>query len=223
MNKILVIAAHADDETLGCGGTIARHIAEGDLVKVIFMTDGVSSRSDFVRQEGKIRGSCAVEALGALGVCTYEQFDFPDNKMDMLPLLDIINPIENVLLKYQPSVVYTHFAEDLNIDHRLVNQAVMTACRPQMGSSVKKILAFEVLSSTEWNSTQKEVFKPQYVVDIDDYWPQKLQALGAYQQELRSFPHSRSIKCIEALAVLRGATYGFVKAEAFVVERFLVN
>ena len=221
MNKVLVIAAHADDEALGCGGTIARHIAEGDLVKVLFMTDGVSSRSS-LEQAGEERSNAAVEALRVLGISDHQQFDLPDNQMDSLSLLEIIQPIEGVLREYQPNVVYTHFAEDLNVDHRVVNQAVMTACRPQKGSSVKKILTFEVLSSTEWNSTQKTVFKPQYIVDISDYWSQKFQALCAYQDEMREFPHSRSLECIEALAILRGATHGMAKAEGFVVERLLV-
>lgn len=219
-NKVLVVAAHADDETLGCGGTIARHIAEGDLVKVLFMTNGVSSRGSSKLEEDE-RSNAAYEAMKSLGVLDYQQFDFPDNKMDSLPLLDIVLPIETVVCSFQPNIVYTHFAEDLNIDHRIVNQAVMTACRPQKGSSVRKILTFEVLSSTEWNSTQKIAFRPQYIVDVSDYWKKKLDALKAYQNEMREFPHSRSLECIEALAILRGATHGMTKAEGFVVERIL--
>ncbi|USE39414.1 PIG-L deacetylase family protein [Endozoicomonas sp. SCSIO W0465] len=221
MNKILVVAAHADDETLGCGGTIARHIAEGDHVKILFMTDGVSSRGT-QQAACEIRNSAAIKALSALGTKDYQQLDFPDNKMDSLPLLEIVKPIESVISTYQPNIVYTHFADDLNIDHRIVNQAVMTACRPQNGNSIRKIFSFEVLSSTEWNSTQRPVFNPQYIVDISDYWGKKVNALNAYKEELRVFPHSRSLECIEALAILRGATHGITKAEAFVIERYLV-
>jgi LmbE family N-acetylglucosaminyl deacetylase len=221
MNSILVIVAHADDETLGCGGTIAKHVANGDEVKIIFMTNGVGSRIDHCDSDTAVRASSLCQAMSVLGVNDYQCFNFPDNQMDSVALLTIVKVIEDIITKLQPGIIYTHFAHDLNIDHRITHQAVMTACRPIKGSSVKKILSFEVLSSSEWNSTSSATFNPQYIVDINSYWQKKEQALQCYQEELRDFPHSRSLKCIEALATLRGATHGFFKAEAFQVERIL--
>jgi len=224
MNKnVLVVVAHADDESLGCGGTIARHIDEGDNVGIIFMTNGVSSRLEVDSCEVEKRQSAMTRAMEQLGVKDITCFDFPDNKMDSLPLLNITQSIEGVIDTFQPNIVYTHFSHDLNIDHRITHQAVMTACRPQKHSSVKTILTFEILSSTEWNSPSFKTFTPQYFVDINKYWDKKLQALYCYKEELRVFPHSRSIECIEALAIYRGCTNGMKKAEAFHVERIICS
>ena len=220
-SNVLIIVAHADDETLGCAGTIAKHIAEGDNVSVIFMTDGVSSRNNNKLQHEVERNIAMDNAMKALGVENYQCFDFPDNQMDSVPLLSIIKAIETMINSFEPKVIYTHFAHDLNIDHQITHQAVMTACRPIKDSSVKEIYSFEVLSSTEWQSTSQPNFQGQYIVDITPYWHKKEQALLCYQEELRDFPHSRSLPCIEALATLRGASHGFVKAEAFQVERIL--
>lgn len=220
-NKVLVVAAHADDEALGCGGTIAKHIASGDSVHIIFMTNGVSSRENSTETDQNNRNCALTQAMRELGVENWQCFDFPDNQMDSVPLLSIVKAIESVIAKYQPNIIYSHFSHDLNIDHQITHQAVMTACRPIKGSSVEEIYSFEVLSSTEWNSHQATNFKPHYIVDISQLWDKKKQALDCYQEELREFPHSRSIECIEALAVMRGATHGFAKAEAFQVERIL--
>ena len=220
-NNVLIIVAHADDETLGCAGTIAKHIFDGDNVSVIFMTDGVSSRNSSSRQHALERNSSMDNAMKVLGVEIYQCFDFPDNQMDSVPLLNIIKALECKIEKFKPSIVYTHFAHDLNIDHQITHQAVMTACRPIIGSSVKEIYSFEVLSSTEWQSSSQPSFRSQYIVDISSYWHKKEQALLCYHEELRYFPHSRSLPCIEALATLRGTTHGFAKAEAFQVERIL--
>jgi len=219
--NVLVIAAHADDEALGCGGTIAKHIANGDIVHIIFMTNGIDARDNSSNNDTTLRISALKQAMTVLGVDAYQCFDFPDNQMDSIALLTIVKAIEGIINKFQPSIVYSHFAHDLNIDHQITHQAVMTACRPIKGSSVKKILSFEVLSSSEWRLTSSPNFQAQYIVDISQYWQKKEQALLCYQEELRDFPHSRSIKCIEALATLRGATHGFAKAEAFQVERIL--
>jgi LmbE family N-acetylglucosaminyl deacetylase len=221
-NSILVVAAHADDEALGCAGTVAKHISEGDNVSILFMTDGVSSRNDSNHNHERNRSSAMDKAMACLGVKNYQCFDFPDNKMDSIPLLSVVKSIESVIDECQPNIIYTHFAHDLNIDHRITHQAVMTACRPILGSCIEKILSFEVLSSTEWQSSSSPNFKPQYIVDISQHWQRKQQVLACYQEELRDFPHSRSLSCVEALATLRGGTHGFTKAEAFQVERILI-
>jgi len=220
-SNVLIIVAHADDETLGCSGTIAKHVADGDNVSVIFMTDGVSSRNSSSLQHEVERNTAMDKAMKVLGVERYQCFDFPDNQMDSVPLLSIVKSIETVIDKLKPNIIYSHFAHDLNIDHQITHQAVMTACRPIKGSSVKEIYSFEVLSSTEWQSISQPSFQGQYIVDITPYWHKKEQALLCYQEELRDFPHSRSLACIEALAILRGASHGFEKSEAFQVERIL--
>ncbi len=219
--NILVVAAHADDETLGCGGTIAKHIANGDTVAVIFMTDGISARAEVSNKANEQRHLAATNAMKKLAITEVHYFDFPDNSMDTVPLIELVKAVESVIKEVKPETIYTHFAHDLNIDHRLTHSAVMTACRPQTGSSVKNIFSFEVLSSTEWNSPSQPSFIPQYIVNIEKFWHKKFQALQCYHEELRPFPHSRSLECIEAQATLRGASYGFKKAEAFQVERIL--
>ena len=152
MNKcLLVIAAHSDDEALGCAGTIARHVAEGDDVHVVFMTNGVGSRN--VECSATLhREQLAKSAAKVMGIKTINGFDFPDNKMDSVPLLEITQAIETVIEQIKPELIYTHHYGDLNIDHRVTHQAVMTACRPRPGFCVKELYAFEVLSSTEWQT-----------------------------------------------------------------------
>lgn len=221
MTIVLIVVAHADDEVLGCGGTIAKHVAAGDQVSVVIMTDGVLSRILSGKSDQDERENATFNAMKILGVGNFYQLMFPDNQMDSVSLLSITQALENIISDIAPAVVYTHFAHDLNIDHRLTLKAVMIACRPQITSSVKKILSFEVLSSTEWNSSSSFTFIPQYVVNISSFWEKKLAALKCYDLEMRDYPHSRSYECVEALAVLRGASNGFNKAEAFFVERIL--
>ena len=132
---ILIVAAHADDEVLGCGGAMARHVAEGDEVHVIFMADGISARgAEFDRS---VRERACVQAMELLGVRSHHALGMPDNRMDSLSLLEIVQPLEQRIHALRPHRVYTHHAGDLNIDHRLTHQAVMTACRPLPGASVR--------------------------------------------------------------------------------------
>lgn len=219
--SILVVASHPDDEVIGCGGTIAMHTAAGDQVAVIFMTNGESSRGEAVSDNITSRNKDCEEALKVLGIKNVMKFDYPDNMMDQVPLLDVTKSIEIAIDKFKPSIIYTHFSEDLNVDHRITHQAVITACRPQSWSPVKSIFLFEVLSATEWNSNSKSKFNPNKFVDISDFWSTKLLALNKYSKELRPFPHSRNIKTIEALSIYRGATVGLNQAEAFQVERII--
>lgn len=221
--KVLIIVAHADDEALGCGGAIAKHVKAGDDVSIIFMTNGVSSRNEADTEYKDItnRELAKKASLKILGINKHWQLNFPDNKMDIIPLLEIVQQIEPIIKEVFPEIIYTHFAFDLNIDHQITHSAVMTASRPQLNSSVKKILSFEVLSSSEWGSPYKPRFSPQYFINISDEWETKLKALKCYDLEMRKPPHSRSYQCIEALAIFRGETNGFNKAEAFQVERIL--
>jgi len=165
---VLVVAAHPDDEVFGCGGTIAKHIALGDKVHVVFMTNGVGSRNASFK-EAQERRKASQDVANILGISSTQQFEFPDNKMDTIALLDVVQSIEKVIDKLQPKIIYTHHAGDLNIDHQLTHKAVMTACRPQPGFCVKEIYAFEVLSSTEWQTPGYMPFLINKYVDITNY------------------------------------------------------
>jgi LmbE family N-acetylglucosaminyl deacetylase len=218
-NTVLVVAAHADDEALGCGGSLAKHVAAGDKVHVIFVADGVTSRGG-TGQEDLVRRQQATEkARQILGISTMTFLDLPDNRLDSLSLLDIVQPLEALIGELQPEIICTHHYGDLNVDHRLVHQAVMTACRPLPGSTVREILAFEVMSSTEWSSPGLAPFIPNLFVDISAQMEIKMQALEAYALEMRASPHSRSLTHLRCLAQHRGNSVGVEAAEAFMVMR----
>lgn len=215
---VLVVAAHTDDEAMGCGGTIARHVAEGDQVHLLFMTDGVGSR-EVIAEEAIERLNAAHQAVKVLGVNSFTNLNFPDNRMDSVALLDIVKEVEAKITEIQPEVIYTHHLGDLNIDHQITHKAVMTACRPQPNFSVKNIYAFEVLSSTEWQTPSHMPFVPNVFIDITDYLTIKMQALKAYEEEMREAPHSRSLEHLELLAKHRGYTVGVKAAEGFMLVR----
>jgi LmbE family N-acetylglucosaminyl deacetylase len=223
--RILVVAAHPDDEVLGCGGTLAKFAAAGSAVNVSFMSDGVTSRpadSDTHQREREARKAAAMRAGAILGVQNLTFGVFPDNRMDSVALLDITREIEDLIAKIRPDTVLTHHAGDLNIDHRRVHEAVVTACRPQPGHSVRTLLSFEVPSSTEWHlGGSAPAFLPNWFEDITATLDRKLAALDAYEAELRDWPHPRSRKSVEYLARWRGATVGAQAAEAFMLGRQL--
>jgi LmbE family N-acetylglucosaminyl deacetylase len=223
MVKVLCVAAHPDDEALGCSGTLARHVVRGDEVQVLFLADGVGSRGGDLGLESVGRQSAAKRALTALGIERWQSLLLHDNGLDTYPLLDLIKHIESFLQIFPAEVIYTHHCSDLNIDHQITHRAVLTACRPVPGQSVRSIYCFEVLSSTEWGIGGSQPFRPNYFVDITHYWPQKLDALEAYAAEMREFPHARSMRAVEALATLRGSSVGVAYAEAFMLERALVS
>jgi len=218
MNKtILVIAAHSDDEALGCSGVIARHVAEGDNVHLLFMTDGVASRSG--SGDGDNRLTSAHSASKILRVTSFTNLNFPDNQMDSIPLLSIVKEVENKISGLQPEIIYTHHTGDLNVDHQITHKAVVTACRPQPSFCVEEIYAFEVLSSTEWNTPGVAAFSPNVFIDITDYIDIKKQVIEVYSEEMRQPPHSRSIDNALRLNALRGNSVGVDYAEAFELIR----
>ncbi|WP_018969630.1 PIG-L deacetylase family protein [Rubritalea marina] len=220
--NILVVAAHADDEILGCGGTMAKHADAGDDVAVIFLTNGVGSRGagEEDSQNVELRDCSAQKALGIVGARSLTRLELPDNAMDSVSRLEIIQALEPYIKSFQPETIYTHHGGDLNIDHRRVLEAVLTACRPQPGSFLSQIYSFEVASSTAWQgSSLSSAFSPNHYIDISQQLDRKLTALEAYSEEMRDFPHARSIKALEVQAKFRGAQVGLEAAEAFVLER----
>ena len=224
-SSILVVAAHPDDEVLGCGGTIARHTRAGDRVTVLIMADGVGSRG--IEPAGKPldeRRECARRASQTLGVHELILLSYPDNQLDSVPLLQLVKEVETVIDRCGPTIVYTHHRDDVNVDHTRTHDAVITACRPQPGGRVERLLFFETASSTEWRPVGSgAAFAPSWFIDISATLPVKLEALAAYGAELRDFPHSRSLAAVEHLARWRGAAAGMAAAEAFELGRMLVR
>jgi LmbE family N-acetylglucosaminyl deacetylase len=218
-DTILTVVAHPDDEVLGAGGTLARHAASGDQVHLLFLANGTGSRGTDQRAVER-RAQAARSAALALGVSEPNFLQFPDNKLDQMDLLDIIQAIEPVIQKIAPGTIYTHHLGDLNIDHVLCHRAVLTACRPMSHSSVRRIYGMEIPSNTEWSTPNAaNAFLPTRFVDISATAGAKRRALEAYAEEMRPFPHPRSLEAIDSLAAWRGASAGLRAAEAFSVIR----
>tara|TARA_B100001250_G_C19800942_1_gene791028 strand:+ start:1399 stop:2082 length:684 start_codon:yes stop_codon:yes gene_type:complete len=219
--NILVIVAHRDDETFGCGGTISKYIKQNWKVFAISMTDGVSARASTNKSEIEKRHKNSLKASKILGFKWLEDFSgkFQDNKMDKENILEVIKVIEKAKKHIKPELVFTHFPHDLNVDHQIVSNATMTAFRPKSKEVCKKILAFEVPSSTDYANFKKKIFKPNYFVNIEKFWKKKLQALKAYSNEIMKYPNSRSLKGLENLAKYRGNQVGLKMAESFQILR----
>lgn len=224
-NRTLIIAAHPDDEVLGCGGAILKLTAAGAEVHIAFLADGIGARNpDPARREAELaqRRAAAKAAARILGVASLSFDDLPDNRLDSIPVLDITQKVEALIDQHRPTCLFTHHAGDLNIDHRRTHQAVITACRPQRGHPVRTLLCFELPSSTEWQPPGSGLaFTPHWFVDISATLEGKLAALDAYAAELRDWPHPRSRQGIEHLARWRGASVGCDAAEAFMLARHL--
>lgn len=222
--NILVIAAHPDDEVLGCGGTIARKVSEGHEVRLLIMGEGITSRkTENETQKIEELRDCTRKVAKILGIKDIHFNTLPDNRFDTIPFLRVTKFIEDYLNEHEkPDIIFTHHPGDLNIDHRLTARAVLTATRPVEGSCGKTVISFEVLSSTEWAfNAIKPSFEPNMFVDISDFTIRKIQALCEYTSEIRNPPHPRSIEGINALATYRGFTAGFYRAEAFQVLRWI--
>ncbi len=222
--QVLAIAAHPDDEVFGVGGTMACHVRQGDRVSVLILTDGVTARHDVIEPQKM----AARKACSALGVQDVRFADLPDQRLDDLPLLDVIKPISELVEELRPHVVYTHHRGDANQDHRVIFAATLVAVRPFDGNPVERVLSYEVASSTEWGPPFTEwAFQPNVYVDISVTLDAKLQAIEAYretfQSEIKPYPHPRSPEAVGVYAQHRGITVGMQAAEAFVLVRELVK
>jgi len=225
---VAVIAAHPDDEVLGCGGVIARHAQQGDSVHVLIVAEGATSRGVTRNREaahGALTGlaEAADTANGILGSASVKLLQYPDNRLDSVDLLDVAKSIEAFIGQFDPETVYTHFSGDLNRDHQIVSEATQIACRPLPNSRIRELLMFEVASSTGWRAGAAAAFCPNYFYDISTTLELKLRALSAYSAEMRPWPHARSVEAIDALAKWRGSSVGLAAAEAFVLERRIVR
>lgn len=218
--NVLVIASHPDDEVLGCGGTIARHAARGDSVRILILGEGAtarfSSENDIVSGATNELEKQARESAARLGVEEISFCGLPDNRFDSLDLLDVVKHIEAAVVGFAPEVVYTQSGGDLNIDHSVTFRATLTAVRPMQTCPVKELYSYEIPSSTEWAFGQiAPAFSGDYFVDVADFMEQKLSALEVYDGELHDFPHPRSSEGVETLAKVRGMSVGMLAAEAF--------
>lgn len=226
MNNVLVVAAHPDDEILGCGGVIAKHKKNGDKVNVLIAAEGITSRNLKLKDKQNLDKlkSEANSANEVLGVDNLYLEGLPDNRLDKLLRLETVKLIEKYIKKTQPVIIYTHHSGDVNIDHQVLHHSVVTACRPIPDMSVKEILYFEVLSSTEWQTPYSNtIFTPNWFVEINDTIDLKLKAIECYKSEMREWPHPRSIKGVETLALHRGGSIGVDFAEAFMLGRKIIK
>jgi LmbE family N-acetylglucosaminyl deacetylase len=234
--KILIIAAHPDDEVLGMGGTIKKYTKNGDDVKIVIMATGIHSRrssnyeniTSYDVDEKTLRKmkkqvtelqKDAKKAAKILGVSDIEFLHFPDNEMDTVSNLEITKVIEKIISQFKPSIVYTHSQFDINIDHRMCYFATLTATRPKSGTFVNQVYSFEVPSSTEWYFPSS--FSPNTFVDISNELNAKIKSLQAYKNEIEKFPHPRSSEALKAISQKWGSVSGFKNAEAFTLIREL--
>ena len=224
--RILIVAAHPDDEILGCGGTIAK-LTNGEYrVYTAILGEGVTARDptrDKTKRESELKElkKMAKKANKVLGVKEIFFYDLPDNRFDSLNLLDVIKLLEDLIQKVKPTIIFTHHRNDLNIDHQVTYRAVLTATRPVPGQTVKKIFSFEVLSSTEWAFPNK--FTPNLFIELSEKeLDLKCEAMEQYSTELREYPHPRSLETIRLNAALWGSKVGVRYAEAFEVIRELL-
>lgn len=219
MARVLVVAAHPDDEVLGAGGAIARHVAAGDEVYVCILSEGASAQYSDPGMI-KVRRTAAKEASKVLGVKESFYHDLPDSRMDTVPHVEINAILEKHVRVVRPEIVYTHFGGDTDLDHQRSYQSTIVATRPKVDSPVRKVLCYEVAGQTHWAGPGVEAaFNPNVFIDIGDFLERKLEAMKCYASELNPYPHPRSLMAIESIARMRGVLCGCEAAEAFVLVR----
>lgn len=222
--KILIIVAHPDDEVLGCGSSVARLNKEGHTIYTLILGEGVTSRNN-IRNREKRKNEIidlkdyAEKANKILGVKKVFFHDFPDNRFDTVPFLEIVKVIEKIKNQIKPEIIFTHYEKDLNIDHQITYKAVITVTRPMREETVKEIYSFEIPSSTEWSYPLS--FSPDMFFDISETIDIKLKALKKYQTELRESPHPRSWEGVKLIAKNWGMKVGLNYAEAFKCVRII--
>ena len=218
--KILIIVAHTDDESFGCGGLIKKMSLNKNKISAISFTNGVGARSNNRDKEIKKRKLSSIKASKILGFSWLAQYDYPDNQLDSISLLEIIQVIEKHKKQFKPHVVITHNFSDLNIDHRKIAEATLTAFRPEPNEKLEQLLTFEVPSATDFRILKnKKNFIPNYFVNINKFLNAKIKAIKSYKSEVKPYPHSRSITGLKNLNKIRGNQSGLKYAEAFEIIR----
>lgn len=217
--NILIIAAHPDDEVLGCGGTIAE-LSKDNKVNVLILGEGITSRGKTFDSRSELESLRGISkwANRLLGVHEVMHQNFPDQMLDTIPFLDVVKEIELYMkldYNFDPDIIFTHSVNDLNLDHTIVARAVLTATRPMAEKKLRAVYSFEIPSSTEWSFGQNEPFQPNVFFDISQTIDKKIEAMKIYSGEIRLSPHPRSEESIRALATYRGSTIGVPAAEVF--------
>lgn len=218
--KCLIVAAHPDDEVLGCFGTAAKLIRQGWSVHTLILSGGKTSRGAVNPQEIELLRNEMHQANALIGVSGVSQADFPDNAFDSVPLLEIVKRIEQEISEIKPEMIFTHHIGDMNIDHQITHKAVLTATRPMKNETVRAIYSMEIPSSTEWNSFNPgTAFIPNVFSDISETVDLKVRSMALYQSELRDYPHPRSLQHIKELAKVNGTKVGLEYSENFMLVR----
>ncbi len=212
-DAVVVIAAHPDDELLGCGGTVALHTRRGDRVTSIIACEGESLRygPDGVGQKEHTR-----RAAAELGVEDVRRLEFADQRLDTIPLTDIITPLEKVIHEVRPRIVYVQWGGDINRDHELLFKAALVATRPTE-ESLATVYAFDTASSTEWGFPRS--FVPDTWVEISKTLDKKIAAMACYESEVRQYPHPRSLDALRHRARAWGNQHCMDAAEVFMTVR----
>ena len=225
-DRILIIAAHPDDEILGCGGLLSKYANQVET-SIVFIAEGDSCRFDtpeltpLVLEKINHREDCAREALGLFNITDIEFNKLPCGRLDSVDIIDINKIIEKKILSFKPTIILSHYSQDTNNDHRIVSRSVHMSTRPVIGFDMN-VLSFEILSSTEWNL--QNPFKPSFFVELsEDDLTKKIDAIKIYDGEIREFPHSRSSEGVKCLSQYRGMQIGVNYAEAFYVNRIKIQ
>lgn len=221
-NRILVIAPHADDEIIGCGGTIAKAINEGNEVYIIIVTNAnVGAPELFNKEAINIVREEALNAHACLGVKETIFLNFPAPALNAFPEYKISIKLSEIINKIRPQILYLPHPGDLHQDHKAIYRASLVSARPQHDYSIFEIYCYETLSESEWAPQHEKAFTPNYFNDVSNFFEKKLEAMQFYKTQIKNFPHTRSIETFKALAKFRGATVGVKRAESFVVERIV--
>lgn len=225
----MIVVAHPDDELLGLGATMNMLIHNYKVkTQVVILGEGITSRSE-VRDLKLWNKELAVHkkninaAQKSIGYHSLKTYDFPDNRFDTVPLLDIIKVVEKEKLEFKPDVIFTHHGGDVNIDHQRTFESVITACRPMETETVKCIITFETPSGTEWRSvSDPKHFLPNLFINVkDQHLKAKIKGMECYKYEKRTFPHPRSPEALRIQAQRWGVAVGQPFAEAFQIIRLI--
>lgn len=224
MNKLLIVAAHPDDEILGCGATVAKMISKGWNAKSVILGQGMLSR-EIENSENALKSlkNDSLKANHEIGIKEVIFYEFPDNSFDSVPLLKIIKVLEREIEEYRPNIIFTHYGGDLNIDHRKTFEAVLTATRPMPNSLKPTLYSFFIPSSTDWvDGFVLKNFIPNVFFDVEEYIERKIKALEHYVTEMRNYPHSRSMESVRIFSKYWGNRVGLNYVEPFILVRKII-
>ena len=227
MNKILILAAHPDDEILGCGGLMAKYLEKNVEFRVVFIGEGSSCRFDLsqiveIDKAIQNRNKSAINAMDNIGIRDFKFFDLPCGRFDTIPIIEINKIIESEIREFKPEAIFTHSKKDVNKDHRLVHESTIMATRPWTSNFIPSVYSYEVPSSSEWNF--EDSFWPNYFIEINELQlEKKIHAFSMYKDEMRNYPFPRSKEGLKTMAMYRGIQSGFKYAEAFTLIRGLIK